>query len=167
LHLKWDHIDFERGLLLLPASKTGRKTIVLNAPALAILASNISWETDPVMASVDEALSASENRGANEGRTGKDDAADFLRAVLAAGAMPVLEIEQEARAAGLLGAESSISQSKAFRSARTLLGITSQRTGGTGATGKWVWQLYPSPKVPSGGLDALHFEGHLSGSTAS
>jgi integrase len=36
LHLKWDQIDFERGLLL-PTSKTGKKTIVLNAPALAIL----------------------------------------------------------------------------------------------------------------------------------
>jgi len=97
-----------------------------------------------VTASVDEALSASEYRGANEGRTGKDDAADFLRVVLAAGPMPVLEIEQEARAAGLLGAESSISQSKAFRSARTLLGITSKRTGGTGANGKWVWELPPT-----------------------
>ena len=32
-----DYIDFERGLLLLPTSKTGKKTIVLNAPALAIL----------------------------------------------------------------------------------------------------------------------------------
>jgi integrase len=39
LHLKWDHIDFERGLLFLPTSKTGKKTIVLNAPALAILTS--------------------------------------------------------------------------------------------------------------------------------
>ncbi|SFJ61413.1 site-specific integrase [Aerobium aerolatum] len=37
LHLKWAHVDFERGLLLLPDSKTGRKTIILNAPALAIL----------------------------------------------------------------------------------------------------------------------------------
>jgi integrase len=37
LHLKWEHIDFERGLLLLPTSKTGKKTIILNAPALAIL----------------------------------------------------------------------------------------------------------------------------------
>ncbi len=37
LHLKWEHIDFGRGLLLLPDSKTGRKTIVLNAPALAVL----------------------------------------------------------------------------------------------------------------------------------
>lgn len=37
LHLKWDHVDFDRGLLLLPESKTGKKTIVLNAPALAVL----------------------------------------------------------------------------------------------------------------------------------
>jgi integrase len=37
LHLKWEHVDFERGLLFLPESKTGRKTIVLNAPALAVL----------------------------------------------------------------------------------------------------------------------------------
>ena len=37
LDLKWEYVDFERGLLLLPDSKTGRKTIVLNAPALAVL----------------------------------------------------------------------------------------------------------------------------------
>ena len=37
LHLKWQHVDLERGLLLLPDSKTGKKAIVLNAPALAIL----------------------------------------------------------------------------------------------------------------------------------
>src|SRR6516225_5107657 len=37
LHLKWEHVDFERGLLLLPDSKTGKKAIVLNAPSLAIL----------------------------------------------------------------------------------------------------------------------------------
>jgi integrase len=38
LHLKWDHVDLERGMLLLPDSKTGKKAIVLNAPALDILA---------------------------------------------------------------------------------------------------------------------------------
>ena len=37
LHLEWAHVDLERGLLLLPDSKTGRKTIVLSAPALALL----------------------------------------------------------------------------------------------------------------------------------
>jgi integrase len=38
LKLEWQHVDLERGLLLLPDSKTGAKSIVLNAPALALLA---------------------------------------------------------------------------------------------------------------------------------
>jgi integrase len=38
LHLRWEHVDFERGLLLLADSKTGKKAIVLNAPALDVLA---------------------------------------------------------------------------------------------------------------------------------
>jgi len=38
LNLRWEWVDLERGLLLLPDSKTGRKCIVLNAPAMAVLA---------------------------------------------------------------------------------------------------------------------------------
>jgi integrase len=37
LKLKWQHVDLERGLLLLPDTKTGAQSIILNAPALAIL----------------------------------------------------------------------------------------------------------------------------------
>jgi integrase len=37
LHLKWEHVDVERGLLFLQDSKTGRKTVILNAPAFAVL----------------------------------------------------------------------------------------------------------------------------------
>ena len=37
LHLRWEHVDFERGCLFLPDSKTGRKTVILNAPALSVL----------------------------------------------------------------------------------------------------------------------------------
>jgi integrase len=37
LNLRWEHVDFERGCLFLPDSKTGRKTVILNAPALAVL----------------------------------------------------------------------------------------------------------------------------------
>lgn len=37
LNLRWEYVDYQRGLLLLPDSKTGRKAIVLNGPALAVL----------------------------------------------------------------------------------------------------------------------------------
>jgi integrase len=37
LHLRWEHVDLERGLLFLPDSKSGRKTVILNAPALTVL----------------------------------------------------------------------------------------------------------------------------------
>lgn len=37
LHLRWDEVDFERGMLMLPTSKTGKKSVILNAPALAVL----------------------------------------------------------------------------------------------------------------------------------
>lgn len=36
LHLRWEHVDLSRGMLFLPDSKTGRKTIVLSAAAVAI-----------------------------------------------------------------------------------------------------------------------------------
>ena len=39
LDLKWQYVDMERGLLHLPDSKTGAKTVVLAAPALEVLAS--------------------------------------------------------------------------------------------------------------------------------
>ncbi len=38
LRLKWNEVDVQRGLLLLPDSKTGKKAVILNAPALRILA---------------------------------------------------------------------------------------------------------------------------------
>jgi len=37
LHLKWEYYDASRGLLILPDSKTGQKTIVLGAPAMDVL----------------------------------------------------------------------------------------------------------------------------------
>lgn len=37
LNLKWEYVDLERGLLFLPDSKTGKKTVILNAPAIEVL----------------------------------------------------------------------------------------------------------------------------------
>jgi integrase len=37
LLLRWEHVDIERGCLFLPDSKSGRKTVILNARALAVL----------------------------------------------------------------------------------------------------------------------------------
>jgi integrase len=37
LDLKWEHVDLQRGLLFLPDSKTGKKTIVLGGAALTVI----------------------------------------------------------------------------------------------------------------------------------
>jgi integrase len=39
LHLRWSEVDFDRGLLFLPDSKTGRKTVVLSDAAIEVLKS--------------------------------------------------------------------------------------------------------------------------------
>jgi len=39
LHLQWDYVDFERGMLFLPDSKTGRKPVILSSTAMAVLSS--------------------------------------------------------------------------------------------------------------------------------
>jgi integrase len=38
LHLRWTDVDIERGTVNLADSKTGRKSVILNAPALAVIA---------------------------------------------------------------------------------------------------------------------------------
>ena len=38
LHARWENVDFERGILFLPDSKTGRKPVYLGSAALLILA---------------------------------------------------------------------------------------------------------------------------------
>lgn len=37
LDLRWEHVDLERGLLFLPDSKTGKKTVILNAPSIEVM----------------------------------------------------------------------------------------------------------------------------------
>ena len=38
LHARWEQVDFERGVIFLPDSKTGKKPIYLSAPALVVIA---------------------------------------------------------------------------------------------------------------------------------
>jgi integrase len=47
LDAQWQHADFERGILFLPDSKTGRKPVYLNAPAIEVLASLPRLEGNP------------------------------------------------------------------------------------------------------------------------
>jgi integrase len=47
LHAQWDHVDFERGIIHLQDSKTGRKPIYLSAAALDILANLLRIEGNP------------------------------------------------------------------------------------------------------------------------
>jgi integrase len=47
LDAQWQYVDFERGAIFLPDSKTGRKTLYLSAPAMQVLASLPRLEGNP------------------------------------------------------------------------------------------------------------------------
>lgn len=148
-----DSDDGERRLLLQAKNNLGAKC---NGLAFRleqrivdgdILSSNVMFESDHVSQSIDEALTASENRGAAGGQTSKDDAAEFLSDVLAHGPRDVLEVESLARAATLLGADKPLRQNKAFREARKSLGVATTREGfGPGA--RYILSLPGTPCAP-------------------
>ena len=127
-----------------------------------ILSSNVMFESDHVLQSIDEALTASESRGAvGGGQTSKDDAAEFLSDVLAHGPLDVLEVESLARAATLLGSDKPLRQNKAFREARKTLGVTTTREGfGPGA--RYVLVLPGAPCAPENTMCApLQTRAHM------
>jgi integrase len=47
LHARWEHVDFERGVIFLPESKTGKKPIYLSAAAIAVLSTLPRIEGNP------------------------------------------------------------------------------------------------------------------------
>jgi AAA domain len=114
-----------------------------------VLGSSVHFEPDHVLATADEALAAERDRG---DRSDTDDAEEFLKVLLAGGPVTVEVVEQQAVAAGLLGSDQSIGQSKPFRSARKRLGIRPYQPKGEKAPG-WVWAL-PTKNCPSGVLGA-------------
>src|SRR6266566_10048101 len=65
---------------------------------------------------------------------------EFLKGLLAQGAVGVPELEHMARAAGHLGKRQSITHSKRFQAAKKALGIRSSRAGFATA-GRWCWHL--------------------------
>jgi hypothetical protein len=102
--------------------------------AEGILSSNIMFESDHVTNSIDATLTASENRGENDQASSTDEAAEFLRVILADRPVEVLEVEAQARAAGLLTENQRLRQAKPFRAARKKLNVTATREGfGPGA----------------------------------
>jgi hypothetical protein len=112
-----------------------------------ISAPHVVWDRDPVTMTADEAMAA--ENGRNLDPTAKDDAVEFLSRLLANGPMKVTDIEVEARAAGCLGTNQPIGQSKPFRSAREALDIQPSKLA---MEGGWSWAL---PKMPSGLEGAL------------
>lgn len=87
----------------------------------------IAWESEPVVMTADEALAPLEP---NEERTITDEAVDFLRDLLSNGSMKVLQIQKEARQAGITD--------KSLRNAREKLGIKPKKSAFTGG---WEWGL--------------------------
>jgi hypothetical protein len=115
-----------------------------------IVSSNIIFfENEQVSQSIDEALTASENRGGDGSQTsGKEDVAEFLTEVLAAGPVDVLEVERRARLAGLLGDNKRIRENKSFRAARKHLGVLSKHDG-FGPGSRYVLSLPGVPCAPN------------------
>ena len=74
--------------------------------------------------------------------------ADFLQGALVGGALDVTQLQEKARAAGLLGKRQQIQHAKTFKKAKRLLGIRSVRAG-FGSTGKWAWLLPAKPVKPA------------------
>jgi hypothetical protein len=73
---------------------------------------------------------------------------DFLQRALVGGAVDVTQLEAMARAARLLGNRQQIQHAKAFKKAKSSLGIRSIREG-FGSMGKWAWLLPAKPVKPA------------------
>jgi hypothetical protein len=102
-------------------------------PGKAIVASSIAWEGEPVTITADQALQASDAQatGASSPRA---EAEDFLREMLADAPVPVIELQDEAKAAGLSWAT--------VRRAKGQLGVTKVRESeGRQGKGRWLWKL--------------------------
>jgi putative DNA primase/helicase len=156
-----DPEDDERRFLLQAKNNLGKKCKGLafrleqRLVAGDVMSSNVMFEGEHVNESIDEALSASENRGAKKGEKGggKEDLIQFLKDILSDDPVDVLEVERQARAAALLEDDKRLSKSKAFRDARTELGIKSTRDG-FGPGSRYVLELPGALWAPENSMGA-------------
>lgn len=114
LSLEWSHVDFDRGLLRLPDSKTGKKTIVLGGAALALLEG---------LPRVGRYVVASTSAG-TAGERPRSDLNRPWRAVRAAAGLPELRIHDLRHSAAAVGAGAGLS----LHQIGGLLGHTQART---------------------------------------
>lgn len=114
LNLEWSHVDFERGLLRLPDSKTGKKTIVLGGAALLLLEG---------LPRAGRFVIASTSAGSKDERP-RSDLNRPWRAVREAAGLPELRIHDLRHSAAAVGAGAGLS----LHQIGGLLGHTQART---------------------------------------
>lgn len=122
--------------------------------AEGIIASAVSFDSEHVVQTADEALAAKSIQRGTGKPSAKNHAAEFLRQVLADGPMAVADIEAEARAARMLGPSTPINKDKPFRAAKEELCIKSYQPKGQKGSG-WVWEIpNTNGQAPSEGSGA-------------
>jgi putative DNA primase/helicase len=107
---------------------------IVGEPSNGILASSITWESEPVTITADQALAAAD--GNSEQHSAQREAEDFLRENLSAPAT-AKEMEEHARAVGI--------SSRTLARARKRLGVIAEKGG---MDKGWTWRL-PGPSDSS------------------
>lgn len=107
----------------------------IESPAGLIETSRVLWEVEAVMVTADEALAPAQDP---EERSAVEDAAEFLRALLANGPVPSKRVRADADGAG--------HSWRTIQRARKALGIEVVKAG---LRGGWEWRLAPkNAKTP-------------------
>jgi hypothetical protein len=97
--------------------------------AYSIIDGALAWERDPVSLSADDALDDDQQ---HDRHTDRDDAADWLRELLADGPMAQRDIADAAKANGI--------SSATLRRAKAVANIESRKQG-NGRDARWTWAL--------------------------
>ena len=103
----------------------------------------VAWEPESVTITANQALAPSDAAGEERQPPRRSVAEAWLRDMLAAGPVPVKELEAEAKAAG--------HSWSSLRRAGDTIGVISERVGGLGADGAWHWAL-PSSVEPDAAI---------------